>query len=57
MREFAPQRTSAYVDQFDIHIPELTVRETLAFAAKCQGVGNAYGMSRQNSVFSEMHFY
>ncbi|KAB1204549.1 Pleiotropic drug resistance protein TUR2 [Morella rubra] len=39
MEDFVPQRTSAYVSQHDLHIGEMTVRETLAFAARCQGVG------------------
>ncbi|XP_020424974.1 pleiotropic drug resistance protein 1 [Prunus persica] len=44
MGEFVPQRTAAYVSQHDLHIPELTVRETLAFSARCQGVGPRYEM-------------
>ncbi|XP_052206566.1 pleiotropic drug resistance protein 1-like isoform X2 [Diospyros lotus] len=44
MDEFVPQRTSAYISQYDLHIPELTVRETLAFSARCQGVGPQYEM-------------
>lgn len=43
MDEFVPERTAAYISQYDIHIPELTVRETLAFSARCQGVGPRYG--------------
>ncbi|KAL0323901.1 UNVERIFIED_CONTAM: Pleiotropic drug resistance protein 1 [Sesamum calycinum] len=39
MKEFVPQRTSAYISQNDLHIGEMTVRETLAFSARCQGVG------------------
>lgn len=35
--EFCVQRTSAYISQTDNHLGELTVRETLDFAAKCQG--------------------
>ncbi|XP_062163258.1 pleiotropic drug resistance protein 1-like isoform X3 [Alnus glutinosa] len=42
MEEFVPQRTSAYISQYDLHIGEMTVRETLAFAARCQGVGPRY---------------
>ncbi|XWS73071.1 hypothetical protein CRYUN_Cryun02cG0094100 [Craigia yunnanensis] len=42
MEEFVPQRTSAYISQYDIHIGEMTVRETLAFSARCQGVGPRY---------------
>ncbi|KAG2405948.1 Pleiotropic drug resistance protein [Vigna angularis] len=42
MDEFVPQRTAAYVNQNDLHIAELTVRETLAFSARVQGVGTRY---------------
>ncbi|KAK4481902.1 hypothetical protein RD792_012814 [Penstemon davidsonii] len=44
MKEFEPQRTAAYVSQNDVHIGEMTVRETLAFSARCQGVGNRRDM-------------
>ncbi|XP_058208545.1 pleiotropic drug resistance protein 1-like isoform X2 [Rhododendron vialii] len=44
MDEFVPQRTSAYISQYDLHIGELTVRETLAFSGRCQGVGTCYEM-------------
>ncbi|GAV70531.1 ABC_tran domain-containing protein/ABC2_membrane domain-containing protein/PDR_assoc domain-containing protein, partial [Cephalotus follicularis] len=44
MDEFVPQRTSAYISQYDLHIGEMTVRETLAFSARCQGVGPRYDM-------------
>jgi ABC-type multidrug transport system ATPase subunit len=43
MEHFVPQRTSAYISQYDVHIGEMTVRETLAFSARCQGVGPRYG--------------
>lgn len=43
-----PQRTSAYISQYDLHIGEMTVRETLEFSARCQGVGPRYGQ-----LFSE----
>lgn len=42
--EFVAQRTSSYISQTDNHIGELTVRETLDFAARCQGVGYKYDM-------------
>ncbi|KAF3441957.1 hypothetical protein FNV43_RR15873 [Rhamnella rubrinervis] len=42
--EFVPQRTSAYVSQQDWHVAEMTVRETLDFAGRCQGVGFKYDM-------------
>nr|GLL46785.1 pleiotropic drug resistance protein 1-like [Ipomoea trifida] len=44
MTEFVPRRTSAYINQHDLHIGEMTVRETLAFSARCQGVGHRYEM-------------
>ncbi|GAB4854144.1 transcription factor [Ancistrocladus abbreviatus] len=44
MDEFIPQRTSAYISQYDLHAGELTVRETLAFSARVQGVGTNYDM-------------
>ncbi|XP_051148620.1 ABC transporter G family member 32 [Andrographis paniculata] len=44
LKEFVPQRTSAYVSQQDWHVAETTVRETLDFAAHCQGVGYKYDM-------------
>ncbi|XP_042514692.1 ABC transporter G family member 39-like isoform X1 [Macadamia integrifolia] len=44
MEEFVPQRTSAYIGQYDLHIGEMTVRETLAFSTRCQGVGTRYDM-------------
>ncbi|RVW58195.1 Pleiotropic drug resistance protein 1 [Vitis vinifera] len=44
MNEFVPQRTAAYISRLDTHIGEMTVRETLAFSARCQGVGDRYDM-------------
>ncbi|KAK3416804.1 hypothetical protein EUGRSUZ_H02564 [Eucalyptus grandis] len=44
VNEFVPQRTAAYISQHDLHIGEMTVRETLAFSARCQGVGSRYAM-------------
>ncbi|XP_044481156.1 pleiotropic drug resistance protein 1-like isoform X2 [Mangifera indica] len=44
MDEFVPQRTAAYIGQHDVHIGEMTVRETLAFSARFQGVGTRYDM-------------
>ncbi|KAL1551439.1 transcription factor [Salvia divinorum] len=44
MNEFVPQRTAAYISQYDVHMGELTVRETLAFSARCQGVGSNHEM-------------
>ncbi|KAM7474363.1 hypothetical protein LguiB_021606 [Lonicera macranthoides] len=40
LEDFVPQKTSAYISQYDLHIPEMTVRETLDFSARCQGIGN-----------------
>ncbi|KAJ4749521.1 ABC transporter G family member 36 [Rhynchospora pubera] len=44
MNEFVPERTAAYISQHDLHMGELTVRETLAFSARFQGVGSRYDM-------------
>lgn len=43
--KFVVQRTSAYISQTDNHIGELTVRETLDFAARCQGASNNWAGS------------
>ncbi|KAJ0035986.1 hypothetical protein Pint_24206 [Pistacia integerrima] len=40
LEEFVPQKTSAYISQHDLHIPELTVREAIDFSARCQGTGH-----------------
>ena len=48
MKEFVPERTSAYISQYDLHMGELTVRETLSFSARCQGVGPRYGQFQYN---------
>jgi ABC-type multidrug transport system ATPase subunit len=42
--EFIPQRTSAYISQRDIQTAEMTVRETLDFSGRCQGVGSRFEM-------------
>ncbi|KAJ7972576.1 Pleiotropic drug resistance ABC transporter [Quillaja saponaria] len=44
MHEFVPQRTAAYISQHDLHMGELTVRQTLAFSARCQGVGSNFDL-------------
>ncbi|MFS7986544.1 hypothetical protein Hanom_Chr11g01011561 [Helianthus anomalus] len=41
LEEFVPQRTAVYISQNDLHISEMTVRETLDFSSRCQGTGNA----------------
>ncbi|KAH9312921.1 hypothetical protein KI387_027956 [Taxus chinensis] len=42
LEEFVPQKTAAYIGQNDLHVPVMTVRETLDFSARCQGVGSRY---------------
>uniref|UniRef100_A0A9I9D4R9 ABC transporter domain-containing protein n=1 Tax=Cucumis melo TaxID=3656 RepID=A0A9I9D4R9_CUCME len=42
LKEFVPQKTSAYISQNDVHIGIMTVKETLDFSARCQGVGTRY---------------
>ncbi|PKU84878.1 Pleiotropic drug resistance protein 3 [Dendrobium catenatum] len=45
LEDFVPEKTSAYISQHDLHISQMTVRETLDFAARCQGVGDREGIS------------
>lgn len=40
--EFFVKRTCAYISQTDNHTAELTVRETLDFAARCQGAQEGF---------------
>ncbi|PWZ03903.1 ABC transporter G family member 39 [Zea mays] len=47
MDGFVPQRTSAYIGQHDVHVGKMTVRETLAFFARCQGVGTRYAFKKE----------
>ncbi|CAK9227174.1 unnamed protein product [Sphagnum troendelagicum] len=49
LHEFVPQKTSTYISQRDLHLGEMTVRETLNFSARCQGVGYRY------QLLSEIH--
>lgn len=41
--EFVPEKTSSYVSQNELHIPELSVRETLDFSGCFQGTGRRLG--------------
>ena len=43
LKHFVPEKTAAYIDQYDLHVPEMTVRETIDFSARFQGVGNRAG--------------
>ncbi|KAH9321630.1 hypothetical protein KI387_016269 [Taxus chinensis] len=49
LTEFVPQRTSAYISQHDLHHAEMTVKETLDFSCRCQGVGSRYDQLREIS--------
>jgi hypothetical protein len=59
MRDFVPERTAAYVSQHDLHIGEMTVRETLVFSARCQRVGYLHGkhlfISQLKKYFIELN--
>jgi ABC-type multidrug transport system ATPase subunit len=44
LNEFVPQKTAAYISQTDVHVGEMTVKETFDFSSRCQGVGTKYGM-------------
>nr|XP_043609039.1 ABC transporter G family member 29-like isoform X2 [Erigeron canadensis] len=47
LEEFVPQRTSSYVSQTDVHVAEMTVKETLDFSARCQGAGSRYELQTE----------
>ncbi|KAL8527705.1 hypothetical protein ACS0TY_005522 [Phlomoides rotata] len=47
--EFVAQKSSAYTSQHDVHIPKMTVRETLDFSARCQGTGSRAEIMREVS--------
>ncbi|KAL1060575.1 hypothetical protein V6Z11_1Z087400 [Gossypium hirsutum] len=40
LSEFVPHKTLTYISQYDLHCSDLTVRETIDFSARCQGIGN-----------------
>ncbi|XP_074327306.1 ABC transporter G family member 29-like [Apium graveolens] len=42
LEEFVAPKTSAYISQNDVHVGQMTVKETLDFSARCQGVGSRY---------------
>ncbi|XP_057431805.1 ABC transporter G family member 36-like [Lotus japonicus] len=44
LNEFVPRKTAAYISQNDVHVGEMTVKETLDFSARCQGVGTRYDL-------------
>ncbi|GAQ91789.1 pleiotropic drug resistance protein [Klebsormidium nitens] len=46
-KEFSPKRTVTYVPQVDLHIGELTVRETLDFGARCLRAGTNKDLVRE----------
>ncbi|KAH0469807.1 hypothetical protein IEQ34_001365 [Dendrobium chrysotoxum] len=47
LEDFVPEKTAAYISQHDLHISQMTVRETLDFAARCQGVGDREDIIRE----------
>jgi ABC-type multidrug transport system ATPase subunit len=49
MDEFEARRSAAYVSQHDLHMGELTVRETVNFSARCQGIGHRYGKTKERN--------
>lgn len=57
LKEFIPQMTSAYVSQQDWHVAEMTVRETLEFSGRCQGVGIKFGGLCMRWTFTMIGLY
>jgi ABC-type multidrug transport system ATPase subunit len=54
--EFVPEKTAAYISQNDLHVGEMTVRETLDFSAQCQGVGTRYGQFPTKFLTKKIEF-
>ena len=52
LSEFVPEKTSNYVSQNDLHIPDITVRETLDFSGSFQGTGSRLGEENNYSCVS-----
>ncbi|WRX10698.1 ABC transporter-like, partial [Theobroma cacao] len=49
------KKTSAYISQYDLHISEMTVRETLDFSARCQGIGSRADILKEVSKREKLH--
>lgn len=49
-QDFVPEQTATFVNQSDLHLPEVTVRETFDFGARVQGIGFRQGMSQPNDA-------
>ncbi|XP_022154233.1 pleiotropic drug resistance protein 3-like isoform X2 [Momordica charantia] len=47
LEEFVPQKTSAYISQNELHIAQMTVRETLDFSTRCQGIGSRADLMKE----------
>ncbi|XP_019444266.1 PREDICTED: ABC transporter G family member 34-like [Lupinus angustifolius] len=50
LNEFVPQKTCAYISQHDLHLGQMTVKETLDFSGRCLGVGTRYQMLSELST-------
>jgi len=57
LNEVVPQKTSAYISQHDLHIAEMTTRETIDFSARCQGVGSRTGRCLHKPMVYLKHFF
>ncbi|KAG1326104.1 Pleiotropic drug resistance protein 3 [Cocos nucifera] len=57
LEEFVPEKTSVYISQYDLHIPEMTVREILDFSARFQGVGSRAGKILMCLLIASSHYH
>jgi len=48
--EFVPRKTASYISQNNVHTGEMTVKETLDFSVRFQGVGARFGNSSHFQV-------
>ncbi|XVF32975.1 hypothetical protein REPUB_Repub17cG0128800 [Reevesia pubescens] len=55
LNEFVPQTTSACINQYDLHMSDMTVRETLDFSARCQGIGSRADILKELSRREKLH--
>lgn len=53
LNEFVPHKTAGYVNQNDLHVAQMTVREVLEYSSKSQDVGpSRYGNCSHDRQFA-----
>ena len=49
-KDFVAEQTATFAPQSDLHLPEVTVRETFDFGARVQGIGSRGGKPSQCNI-------